>query len=584
MRFVLSIMVWGWVAAASAAPPAAKQGPPARKVEVQFVEYADLAVGFTFAEEKEQAVEVQLHVSEDRGANWKMAQKTAPRAHRFEFRAPKDGEYWFMCRTKYASGKFLPAGPPAATVKVVVDTTQPKLDLSAVRGEGGEVHVRWKLSDANLAPETFKVGYRSAGYGQSWQRVAIDPLPAAKTGESISGEIAFVPQNNAGLGAVAVQAEICDKSKNRTLIERSAAPLGAETPSVDGIAAAEEAAAQAALDAKQATGPALGPDPSSGGRPPEMGENFPEPSGRRAAPFPMTSGDSPYPRTESAEWPPQQSARAATPRDSAAAPARQPLPTVADAVRPPVAGRYPAGAVEKDEPAAPTQGELLPPGVRPHMVNKLEFELLYDVESVGAAGIAEVELWGTRDGGGHWSSFGLDEDSRSPMLVKVDREGIYGFRVVVKTGTGLQGPAPESGDLPDVWVGVDLTKPAASLVSADQGSGEEAGEMVIVWEADDERLAARPVSLRMSEAQEGPWHTIASGLENSGRYVWRIDQRTPKQVYLRLEVRDEAGNVRIDDSTEPVAIERVRPQGRIRDVRPSGEASRQSRTTHNLLK
>jgi len=33
-----------------------------------------------------------------------------------------------------------------------------------------------------------------------------------------------------------------------------------------------------------------------------------------------------------------------------------------------------------------------------------------------------------------------------------------------------------------------------------------------------------------------------------------------------------------------VAIERVRPQGRIRDVRPSGEASRQSRTTHNLLK
>jgi hypothetical protein len=155
---------------------------------------------------------------------------------------------------------------------------------------------------------------------------------------------------------------------------------------------------------------------------------------------------------------------------------------------------------------------------------------------------------------------------------------------VVTTGTGLAGPAPESGDLPDDWVGVDLTKPAASLVSAEQGSGDEAGEMVIAWEADDERLAARPVSLRMSESAEGPWHTIASGLENTGRYAWRIDQRTPKQVYLRLEVRDEAGNVRTDDSTEPVTIERVRHQGRIRDVRPSGEASRQSRTTHNLLK
>ncbi|HXT59521.1 MAG TPA: hypothetical protein VN699_12850 [Pirellulales bacterium] len=577
MRIVLSIMLWGWVAAASAAPPAAKQGPPPRKVEVQYVEYADLAVPFTFAEEKEQAVEVQLHVSEDHGANWKMARKAAPQARRFEFRAPKDGEYWFMCRTKYASGKFLPAGPPAATVKVVVDTTQPKLDLSAVRGKGGEVHVRWKLSDANLAPETFKVGYRAAGYGQSWQRVAIDPSPPAKAGESITGEIAFVPQSNAGLGAVAVQAEICDKSKNRTLVERSVAPPGAEAPSADGVAAAEEAAGPTAFDAHQAAGPALVADPPIDNRPPEMGEAFPQPSGARANPFPITSGESPYPRTDSAEWPPQPSGRPA-------APARQPLTTVADAVRPPVAGRYPPGAAEQDEQAAPIQGELLPPGVRPHMVNKLEFELLYDVESVGAAGIAQVELWGTRDGGGHWSSFGLDEDSRSPMLVKVDREGIYGFRVVVKTGTGLEGPAPENGDLPDVWVGVDLTKPAASLVSAEQGSGDEAGEMVIVWEADDERLAARPVSLRMSETQEGPWHTIASGLENSGRYVWRIDQRTPKQVYLRLEVRDEAGNVRIDDSTEPVAIERVRPQGRIRDVRPSGEASRQSRTTHNLLK
>ncbi len=34
---------------------------------------------------------------------------------------------------------------------------------------------------------------------------------------------------------------------------------------------------------------------------------------------------------------------------------------------------------------------------------------------------------------------------------------------------------------------------------------------------------------------------MASGLENTGRYAWPIDSRTPPKFYLRLEVRDEAG-------------------------------------------
>ena len=49
--------------------------------------------------------------------------------------------------------------------------------------------------------------------------------------------------------------------------------------------------------------------------------------------------------------------------------------------------------------------------------------------------------------------------------------------------------------------------------------------------------------------------------------------------YVRGFSAAEAGNIRIDDSTEAVTIDRVRPQGRIRDVRP-----RQSRTTQTLMK
>ena len=84
-------------------------------------------------------------------------------------------------------------------------------------------------------------------------------------------------------------------------------------------------------------------------------------------------------------------------------------------------------------------------------------------------------------------------------------------------------------------------------------------------------LAARPISLLFRQDPKGPWITIASGLENTGRYAWPIDSRTPSQIYLRLEVRDEAGNVGVHELAEPVAIDQSRPTARIRDVRPLDE-------------
>ena len=54
------------------------------------------------------------------------------------------------------------------------------------------------------------------------------------------------------------------------------------------------------------------------------------------------------------------------------------------------------------------------------LVNSRKFELDYDIESVGTAGVAKVELFGTRDGGKSWSSLGNDPDSTSPFIVNVD--------------------------------------------------------------------------------------------------------------------------------------------------------------------
>ena len=210
----------------------------------------------------------------------------------------------------------------------------------------------------------------------------------------------------------------------------------------------------------------------------------------------------------------------------------------------------------------------LPPGERPRMINSTAFALDYDVDSVGPSGIGRVELWGTTDNSKTWRRFTVDNDNRSPLMVNVNAEGIYGFRVVVTNGVGLGGQPPQSGDLPDLWIGIDVTKPTARIVSAQQGIDGEAGQLIISWQADDKMLAARPVSLSFSEKRGGPWLPIASGLENTGRYAWALDSRTPSQFYLRLEVRDEAGNVGIHEMPEPVTIDQSRPTVHVREVRP----------------
>jgi hypothetical protein len=201
------------------------------------------------------------------------------------------------------------------------------------------------------------------------------------------------------------------------------------------------------------------------------------------------------------------------------------------------------------------------------MVNSRRFELDYEVGPVGPAEVVEAELWGTRDGGQHWTSFGRATDPHKPFSVAVDDEGLFGFRATVRRANGAGGGPPQAGALPDIWIGVDCTKPTCRILSADQALGDQAGKLLIRWEADDRLLAVRPVTLLFSPTPGGPWSTIASGLANTGQYAWPIDNRAPQQIYLRLEVRDEAGNVGTAETAEPTRLDPPPPAARIRGVR-----------------
>jgi hypothetical protein len=199
------------------------------------------------------------------------------------------------------------------------------------------------------------------------------------------------------------------------------------------------------------------------------------------------------------------------------------------------------------------------------IVNTTEMNLNYSLEDVGPSGVSVVELWFTRDGR-TWQRQGEDPDKVSPFQVKFNSEGQYGLTLVVKSGVGLGDRAPQTGDPPQMWVEVDLTKPVVEIKSVEAGRGADAGNLTIVWRAEDKNLAPAPISLSYAESPEGPWVPMVGGLDNTGRYVWRIPPSTPYRFHVRVEAVDKGGNVGHADTAKHVIVDLALPKGRLTGV------------------
>ncbi len=193
--------------------------------------------------------------------------------------------------------------------------------------------------------------------------------------------------------------------------------------------------------------------------------------------------------------------------------------------------------------------------------------------------VGRVELWGTRDGGVTWQSFGYDSDSRSPMLARVSDEGTYGFKVAFHPMYGPPAQAPSQGEMPSTVVRVDLTRPDATLLGVDR-TPSAPNQLSIRWQAADTQLADTPISLYYADAATGNWLPIAQGLQNSGEYRWKLPGGLPPEVQIRIEAHDRAGNVTRAETRDPIRLAEIpRVQGgtppysvEIQNVRPVGPA------------
>jgi hypothetical protein len=224
-------------------------------------------------------------------------------------------------------------------------------------------------------------------------------------------------------------------------------------------------------------------------------------------------------------------------------------------------------------PSQPAVGAALPP-IR--YVNSPQVFLDYSVGQVGPSGVSEVQAFITQDNGTNWQpwaqvhhvgqptevdpSKGPDTLRRMTLQVDLPGEGLYGMFLVVKSGVGKSKPPPAKGTPPQVRFEVDLEEPKGNLYAPEIVPGSK-DAVVLFWDASDRNLTDTPISLEWAEHPNGPWEGIGPPeLPNDGRFVWSVPPKTPPMVYLRLRIRDRAGNVGHAQSDRPISIDLHTPE------------------------
>ena len=491
-----------------------------------------------------QAIEVQLHVSRNGGVRWQLYSREHPTAGSFRFHAPTDGHYWYAVRTVDGQGRHFPRRVEHPELLVIVDTDPPTINLLAKVGTTGDVQTRWEVADLQLDVASLRLEYQAEPNAE-WQPVAIDRSKSSSSSTVISGNARWWPRTETG--QIQVRARVNDFAGNASTIQRK-------------------------IDLTRVAGRRLRPIP------PELAEHRPDGGVAWRAEQGLTSEvvDRNHRSTDGRALEQGKSNQAMT--SLTRVDQSKNVRRTAD-FSPSVYGEW-----AKTQSSEESQGvnqlasdrkivkhpedfdEFLP--VRLHVTRFRRFSLDYDVDSVGTSGVRTVHLWGTLDQGQTWAIWGKDDDRNSPVEVNVSGEGLFGFRIIVENNEGLSLRIPQPGDAPDVHVRVDQTKPEAELMSAQYGHGDHAGQLEIRWKARDEHLGERPVTLTYASDPMAGWQTIAENIANTGIYSWRIDRHVPRQVFLRIEVSDQAGNQSLFELPDPVSTRGLVPRGRIRGVRP----------------
>lgn len=472
--------------------------------------------------------EVVLHVSGDQGKKWTLYQRRRPDQGRFDFQAGADGEYWFVVRTSLDTP---PAGEMTKPEKiVVVDRQPPELKMDVSRNDLGQIRARWSAEDPRLDPNTFSLEYRATPE-DAWQPVTIDlPEPSTSPKAIVEGQVTWTIRQTDS--PVEVRAQVSDQAGNRqewlapvtiSTAPSPSVPVGTPSAAEDGSRSVQ----QEISDIEQRT-----PEWMSQGSP-------------------MTSAGADLRWRSGVSASPVGAAPVASP---AATSSPSPMTTPAS-----------SRTSSSELPAVPESATRAQREIRWTKATRIELD--YDVADTSDGGLARVELWMTTDEGFTWNAHGVDEDLTSPFLVDLPQDGLFGFKLLIHDKQGRSAPAPSAGDDADLWIGLDRVSPQVRITDAKASESGEVSSVQLTWSAVDNHLGRSPVQILYGPSPEGPWATLAENLPNQGHYEGQTATRLPARTYLKIEVRDEAGNLGEAQSPEPVG-QPERPRGIIRGFKP----------------
>lgn len=491
---------------------------------------------------RSQIREVQLYTKDSPASPWQFLDKGSPRQSGFNIEPDKEGEYLFGMVMVDQSGKSIPANTRdlIPCLAVVVDWKAPQLEVYMVTGPGEGPTVQVEARDAHLDQARTQLHFQTRD--QQWR--VLEPMPQFPNRFAIPGQAALT-------GKIRVSA--CDFAGNVARRELS----------LDALLPAAPAADRVIPIGARSTPERTEPDAPKGTNPGPVFPQNPLPIA-----IPMSPGVPPV-AVPQVGTPPQVAFPGhGTPQ---ANPGPQinipPLPVKEPARTPsPLAPEQPQAALGQVLTSYSGKRDSAP--VARRLINQSQLVLEYQLDQVGASGVGKVEVWLTRDQGQSWYKLGEDPDCKSPVAIELPGEGLYGVTLVVSNGRGFGATPPAPGDTPDTWVEVDATRPTAEITGIRPGTGEDSGSITITWTTQDRNLGSDCVDLFYSANREGPWAPIAKGLKSAGRYRW-VPPTNIGHTYIRLQVRDHAGNTALAESREPFLLDdQSRPRGRLVSVSP----------------
>jgi len=492
-----------------------------------------------------------LYASSDEGRTWKQVAVADPQQDAFAFSAQTDGTYWFTVTVVDPQGNSEPKDiyKVAPNQKILIDTLKPIVKITAAERQGDDIVVNWEIQEDHPDLSTLKLEYRTADAPASvWYTAPLNSPP-------LIGTARF---RLASTGAVSVRVQMQDTAGNVGSGIRDL-PGVAPTTAPPPIPASSANSTPANVSSTSAAGSGWDNSRPAPTTSPNRIDSLP------SAGNPPASTSYQQPAASSSQQPSGSYQQPASYQQPVANTYQQPVSNYQQPIPPPgpeLSNRLVASSENTRGPAAVPFATSSGQGPPITPVKDRQIAIDYQLDKVGPSGVGKVDLWITQDDGRTWRWFADDPDLTPPITVELPGEGVYGFRIVVQSKAGLGKRGPVSGDPPEMRVELDMTPPVAQLY-APEPDAHQPKALTITWNATDKNLTSSPISLQWAERRDGEWHEIATNQPNTGRYAWFLPTNLPFRVYMRLIVRDSAGNVSTAETTEPVLVDLSEPEGRI---------------------